>query len=983
MNRDSNRETASRKTVSRKDFISLTAKGFSGFFLLGTVPGYAAAEAGEDSPPLVGHVISHTHWDRAWYYPFEQYRLRLVKLMRKLLDILEEEPSYKFHLDGQTIIIEDFLQIYPDERERIKKVVQNGQLAVGPFYVQPDEFLVSGESLIRNMIIGIRQAEELGAVEMEGYSGDNFGHPAQLPQLLQGFQIRSLLANMSRGISREKLKNGRVQRWVAPDGISSVCAYFLVGYANFYYWGFDNFNPDDYPTPAPDADSFSLALAGKQLARAIEEHRKDAELNTRQIFLGNGVDHQEAQPHIPRFIRELNRDQKEVRLVHSSCSEIIDAVLAEGRTLPELRGPLGEDSLFGTMTSRVYLQQDYTRIAALTEMLTEPLLSLANVYGLGHRVFREPQHFGYTFNPGQNWPEFPDYPQGEMEYLWKLLLQNSPHDDLCGCSVDATHQDMENRFKRCAEITNALWNDAMLIMAGHLQENEPDAALPRLMVFNPHPFTCSEAVFTKLALSGFDNPDDIKIIDSGGRELPVAVLESKCVEYPRFDGNDFNKNMMFRGLEAEVAFRPSLPACSFSVFSVVKRDVSSGSSRDRGKMTPLAVEKDGVIEVENSYYRIRFKANGTFDLYDKELKETFTGLGKLEDVEDVGDSYNFRRFEDPLPPFTSENAEGRLRLIAHNEMYTTVEVCLDLELPVSLDAERKSRKTETVLNPVRMVFEIPHYRKGGRLSVELENRAKDHHLFMWFPSGINTSEFGYDSKFDFAAYPVGYAKARLDSTVIAAAKEKAFGLVVDCPTIVESRQGAGVRGAELGWSLVRAVEYVNRSIPLKFWAAYEAQCLRKITRRMEWCTGRPEAVRQTCLQQRRILQVPPPVLSVTPSAKRRYLDGKYSVLPLGTDPLLELDGRDIHLSCWKKAEQSAGWVVRVYSLAESKTRCRLKTRLPVSEAFITDLNEQHPSRLSGSRAAGFEFELGAKEIKTLVLSPDKNLIEKNLVKKNR
>lgn len=254
----------SARAISRRDLLSLTAKGMAGVALLGAA-GDGLARTAEGPPSLVGHVISHTHWDRAWYLPFEQFRLRLVKLMQKLLPLLEQDPSYKFNLDGQTIIVEDFLQICPRERGRIEKLVRNGQLAVGPFYVQPDQFLVSGESLIRNMMIGIRQAQELGGVQLEGYLADNFGHPAQLPQLLQGFHIRSLLTNVSRGVPKERFEDGWVQRWFAPDGVSSVCAYFMEGYANFYYWGFDNFDPKAYPTLPPDANGWSLEIAAKQL----------------------------------------------------------------------------------------------------------------------------------------------------------------------------------------------------------------------------------------------------------------------------------------------------------------------------------------------------------------------------------------------------------------------------------------------------------------------------------------------------------------------------------------------------------------------------------------------------------------------------------------------------------------------------------------------------------------------------------------------
>ena len=111
------------------------------------------------------HVISHTHWDREWYLTHEQFRFRLVALVDRLLDLLDADPDYKhFHLDGQTIVLEDYLEVRPDQRERLRRRIGSGRLLVGPWYVMPDMFLVSGEALVRNLALGHRIAESFGGV---------------------------------------------------------------------------------------------------------------------------------------------------------------------------------------------------------------------------------------------------------------------------------------------------------------------------------------------------------------------------------------------------------------------------------------------------------------------------------------------------------------------------------------------------------------------------------------------------------------------------------------------------------------------------------------------------------------------------------------------------------------------------------------------------------------------------------------------------
>ena len=141
---------------------------------------------------FTGTLVSHTHWDRAWYAPFEVFRVRLVRLIDRLIELLDRDPAYRsFMLDGQVLPIEDYLAIRPERRGDLERLVRGGRLVIGPWYALADEYLVSPEALIRNLSIGTRTAEALGGCMREGYVPDSFGHIAQLPQILQGFGIGS------------------------------------------------------------------------------------------------------------------------------------------------------------------------------------------------------------------------------------------------------------------------------------------------------------------------------------------------------------------------------------------------------------------------------------------------------------------------------------------------------------------------------------------------------------------------------------------------------------------------------------------------------------------------------------------------------------------------------------------------------------------------------------------------------------------------
>src|SRR5262245_65057730 len=167
-----------------------------------------------------GVLVSHFHWDREWYRSFEQYRASLVDAVDRVLAILAADPDYRFLLDGQTVLVEDYLAVRPDRRVALAAWLAAGRLAAGPWYVQPDSLLPSGDAHVRNLLAGRRSLEGLGPVSRVGYVPDSFGHPAQLPQILAGFGIATFVYWRGNGGGIDAL--GRAYRWMAPDRTAVV-----------------------------------------------------------------------------------------------------------------------------------------------------------------------------------------------------------------------------------------------------------------------------------------------------------------------------------------------------------------------------------------------------------------------------------------------------------------------------------------------------------------------------------------------------------------------------------------------------------------------------------------------------------------------------------------------------------------------------------------------------------------------------------------
>jgi alpha-mannosidase len=348
-------------------------------------------------------VVPHTHWDREWYLPYEQFRLLLGKRVDGVLDALERDPAFRsFTLDGQAIVLEDYVEVRPDEEPRLRALLAGGRLEVGPWYVLPDEILVGGESLVRNLLLGRRVCRRFGGEpSAAGYEPDSFGHPAQLPQLLAGFGLRTFL--FSRGLGDELDEVGIVFRWRAA-GSEVVACQMLPHY--------DNFARLTWYDDAAERVEAVVDRFGAQLREAGQD----------TILLANGSDHLPIEAELPEICAELEgRFGTEFRIGrYSDFAPKSDALPGyEG----ELVGSRLQNVLRGVNSARIYLKQ-------ANERAERRLLAVETVAALHTLRDRVP------------------YPAADLRLAWRDLLRNHPHDSICGCSCDEVHRDMVVRYEQ-------------------------------------------------------------------------------------------------------------------------------------------------------------------------------------------------------------------------------------------------------------------------------------------------------------------------------------------------------------------------------------------------------------------------------------------------------------------------------------------------------------------------------------------------------
>jgi mannosylglycerate hydrolase len=397
----------------------------------GAVEGGTLGEGGVGGTRRIA-VVPHTHWDREWYEPFQTFRLKLVHLVDGLLDQLERDASFShFLLDGQLAVLDDYLEIRPEHEPRLRRLAAAGRLSVGPWYILMDEFLVSGETIIRNLQAGMERGAAFGGVMEVGYLPDMFGHVAQMPQILSeaGFEHAVVWRGVPASVDRTAF------RWRAPDGSAVRAEYLVAGYGN--------------GAALPD-DAKALVRRLRALAEEFDRFLRPEDA----LLLMNGTDHQRPQPWLGRVVAEANQIQGDFELTVSSLSEYLQQA-ADG-DLPEWSGELRSGArsnlLMGVGSNRVDVKQAAARAERSLERMAEPLSAL--------------------FLPAGEWP------QPYFALAWRLMVRNAAHDSICACSIDEVVDAVLHRYAEARAIGEGLADEAIGAVARSMGTSGPLALNP-------------------------------------------------------------------------------------------------------------------------------------------------------------------------------------------------------------------------------------------------------------------------------------------------------------------------------------------------------------------------------------------------------------------------------------------------------------------------------------------------------------------------
>ncbi|MCF6285496.1 MAG: glycosyl hydrolase-related protein, partial [Candidatus Hydrogenedentes bacterium] len=898
------------------------------------------------------HVVSNSHWDREWGYPFEETRLLLLDFMDELLDLLDGDPDYQsFTMDSQTLCVEDYLELRPEKRATVKKHVKSGRLIVGPWYSLPEEYIVNGESLVRNLVVGHRVADSLGACSKVGYTPFSYGQTSQIPQIYKGFDIDTII--FYRGINTPKsefmLEGVDGSRLLGMRfGCMSRFSYYVYVYRVLRYGSDDVYKRYDWDRGAAP---FRMASDGnprghyyvlddqkkqwndgpirEQLLKLVKDESEH--FSTSQICCMQGFDTSNPDPKESEIIKLCQQLMPEHDIKLSNLKDYMEAMRAEVGDLEPVTGEYRDPGSVGKWTHL------YGDVISARQILKKA----NNAAEINLQRKAEPWGAIGKMAGGR-------YEKVALDRCWKLLLKNHPHDTITGGGVDQMEKDSLYRVDQINIISEGLTRRSMQAVQIAIDNSDLDAKDAVLTVFNGTPFPRSGVISAYVDLPANMGYEAFRLVTPDGKDAGRIQVKEEfpwCALVRNLQDVSIELNSQRVRCHLEVA---DIPAYGYKTFHLVREEKFAHLE---GSLSPE------MNVLENEHLRAEFNSDGTINLTQKDTGHTFKNIHYLEDTGETGTSWVHMK-PDQNETITSHGFPCAIALEEAGPLFARMRVDYHMQIPVSIEDEldehfrgelmphtgRTKERREMV---VCSRFTLRADQKRLDVVTSFENTCKHHRLRVVFPTRLDCdrtdSEAGFDViprdihvKKDNAYYGKENPQYPMHRFVDMTDGKQGFAVLNDSGL----REYEAMDSAErpLAITLIRAFTYRNCPI----FGRFEVH---------------PEMERAHCLGKHEYSYALYPHTGDWENGV--YAQAEDLNLPLepaqagpheGTLPkslgFLEIQGKNLQVTAFKEAEDRPdSFVVRLFNPTDRTVKGALKVHRPIKAAWLCNLNEERREEL--------------------------------------
>ena len=867
--------------------------------------------------------FSSTHCDREWYQTFQGVRYRRVKMVDNLISLLDNDTDFEtFHFDGQTIVLEDYLEISPEKKEKLKELIKSGKILIGPWYVMPDELLVSGESLIRNLQKGHQISKEWDTKPWKyGYVCDCFGHTPQMPQIFKGFDIDYSI--VGRGTTED---DPTYFKWQSPDG-SEVLTYKLHPHT-----GYGNFKCDVW-AKLQDATEAEIEKKLKwYIDREIE--RCDVPI----VIIMDGNDHSEVFPKTTDYIKRIAGLYPDANIHHVNLCEQGKLLEQYADTLPTIASELNKTAQYprpylhlitNTLSSYYPLKQQNDRCQNTLEKQTDPLVALAAMDGI---------NLNHSF----------------VKNAYMHLLQNHPHDSICGCSIDQVHKDMEFRFDQAENICRELREDYLFQSRKNTDSSQDNHTLT---LFNTLPYEITKTVSVDLEFApgydhisyepfGYENTNAFRIYDINETEIPYKLTMVQRKVFKRYYAN----KARFMDIHT-ITFTATIPACGKAEYLIKPTDDT---------VRYFDTLPSGTNYMENEFVRVDILGNGAISITDKKTGKTYSDLCNLTDDSEIGDGWYHAGLVDEITVNT-QGINCEIERIENGPSRCVFRITRILNVPKKLIKDGVSQYRSEEKIPLKIVTEVGLSKENryADIRMKIDNTACDHRMKLLIPTKINTERYFSSQSFCFVERNVGIDKSTAswhEHDQFEKATSGIFGKRND------NGDGIAFVSAE-GLHEVSAYDDAEGTLAITLLRAFHKT---------------PQTMGETRCQLQKELEYSFAIMPL--DSDIAFSDLVKVQDSLATEPMslfekgdgisipqskLNVSGKDIVTSVIKVPEngEKNAIIIRVYNASGNKTTGKIELCMDIKNAEETNLNEETIASVNTDKNS-VSFDIDAWKIKT-------------------
>jgi len=924
------------------------------------------------------HYIPNSHLDREWTMDFQHTRVLTVAFIDHLLEILETVPDYRFLMDSQTLPLEDYLGIRPEEEKRIRSFVTANRLHIGPWYSAPDMNMISGEAITRNLLIGHREALRFGKVMKTGYTPFGFVHISQLPQIYRGFGIDTCF--FYRGISKKLCEKAEFI-WEASDGSRVLASrmsdkprynYYMNIWRNglyadqperldrLYHWptGQQPFKMCDKETRYEHGTllkrSYRLdkAVIRKELEALIEREKNT--FGTHELAFMHGFDTSAPdmlEDEVLRLCQDMMPDG--VELFYSSLPEYADALkrAVDIHSLPVLRGemkypeikPSGFHQTFiNIISTRPAQKQKMTRAENLLVRKAEPFAAVA--HGLG-----------------QPWPT------PFVDQAWRHLLKTHAHDTVGGCAIDRVEEDAMYHLNQSHAIAKSTLKESLGAIQARIETGSIGTDAILITLFNPSPYNRTESVTCFVDIPRALNMNTFRLVNQQQETIPLVARKTGAVGKVYRDPKDLA--LYCDCDEMEVTFEArDVPALGYDTYSLVPGQ----------PVEPEAGVTSGEREMENEHIKVEIASNGALRMTEKSSGKTFNGLHVFEDKGEAGHPW-MHMTPQRDERITSESATARIRKIEDSPLRVRFEVALTLDLPATtlydredrvrnLGEEKSWRSEERVPLEIVSVLTLTPSARALDVQTTVNNQSRNHRLRMLFPTGLKTDVMFADNPYDVLERRI----PRDEQHPLLGIKniDYSFLTMIDLHDTTGglSFLGVGLKEYEvlddatrtLAVTLFRSCE--NWLCTTSVWDFVPDEGLQALGAHVFHYRLYPHAggwEEAESLHEAEKLNLP----LIPCQAGADPVGAGQNPLPM-RQSFLSIDHPNVRLSGLKKAEDSDALILRVFNPTSADVACQIRMALPLKAVQETNMNEEAVEDKRSLTDGCLALTLKAKQVRT-------------------